>query len=67
MLKTRDLQNEDEHTGASPKAILLIPIIGIAASVFVAFEVPGSNVARDERVAIMAEVYLAADGLPPAS
>lgn len=67
MLKTRDLQNEDERTGASLKAILLISIIGIAASMFVAFEVPGSNVARDEWVAIMAEVYLAADGPPPAS
>ena len=67
MLKTRDLQNEDESTGASLKAILLIPIIGIAASLFVAFEVPGSNVAPDGRVTTMAEVYLAADGPPPSS
>lgn len=63
MLKMRHSQNEDERTGAPLKAFLLIPTIGIAAYVFAAFGVTGSNLARDERVTTMTEVYLTADAI----
>ena len=56
MLKTRGVQREDEQLESSLAPILLVTMIGIAASMFVAFEVPGWN---------LAEAYLAADGPRP--
>jgi len=67
MTKMRDLQHEDGRNTSSLKAVVPVTVIGIVACLLVAFEAPRSNVASDEPIAMMAEVYLAADGPPPAA
>jgi hypothetical protein len=67
MTKMTALQHEDERNTSSVKVVVPVAVIGIVASLLVAFEAPRSNVASDEPIAMMAEVYLAADGPPPAT
>ena len=67
MSKIRDLEHKDERNAMSLKIAVLVTVIGIIASLLVAFEAPRSNVAVDEPIAMMADVYLTADGPPPAT
>jgi hypothetical protein len=67
MTKMRDLQHEDERNTSSLKAVVPVTVIGIVASLLFAFEAPRPNVASDEPIAMMADVYLTADGPPPAN
>ena len=67
MSKIRDLEHKDERNAMSLKIAVLVTVIGIIASLLVAFEAPRSNVALEGPIAMMAEVYLTADGPPPAT
>jgi hypothetical protein len=64
MAKTNTLQHEDHHIAASFKAVVLVTVIGIVASV-VSLGAPGSTAAPDEP-AMMADVSPSTDGSPPA-
>lgn len=56
------LQHEGERIASSFKVTVLVAVFGLAASLFVAIEVPSSNIAPDEPFTLMAESYLASDG-----
>lgn len=62
MSKSKSMQHEGHGIAASLKAVLLISVIGVLVSVFVAFEAPQVFVAPDEPLASVADASVAADG-----
>jgi len=67
MMMAKKLQHEGKHISASFKTVILVAVVGVAASVFAAFEAPRSILAPDEPVAMMATVVLPADKSPVTS
>jgi hypothetical protein len=60
MWKAKTLQHEGAHISASLKAVVLVTVIGICASLLVAFEVPRLIAAPEVPVAMTATIYVPA-------
>jgi hypothetical protein len=65
MWKAKTLQHEGEHIEASLKAVVLVTVIGICASLLVAFEVPQLIATPEVPVAMTGAIYVLAAGSSP--